>query len=185
MNDQSLIIHSYFSDFIHRNSIQAVPPLQTLNLRSFPKIERRNEIHCPPDATIRGFEETTCGLSPDNATKEAKERCFHCGVCIHCDTCLLVCPVGAITKIDGSYHIDRTKCTGCRLCQVECPRNAITMPATGVCVACGYCTTWFECPALVRDAEGFVEIDRRTCIDCGYCIQVCPQGAIRPMENAP
>ncbi|MHB8829563.1 MAG: FAD-dependent oxidoreductase [Syntrophales bacterium] len=162
--------------------IQAVPLLQTLNLRSFPKIGGRKEARHPPDETIWGFEETKRGLSRDNAAWEARERCFHCGVCTHCDTCLLVCPVGAITKNEGSYSVDSTKCTGCRLCQVECPRNAITMPAAGVCVACGYCTTWFECPALVRDNEGFVEIDRRTCIDCGYCIQVCPQGAIMPME---
>jgi TPP-dependent indolepyruvate ferredoxin oxidoreductase alpha subunit len=57
------------------------------------------------------------------------------------------------------------------------------MPATGVCIACGYCTTWFECPSLQRRPDGLVDIDRRTCIDCGICIQVCAQGAIQPLAS--
>ena len=59
------------------------------------------------------------------------------------------------------------------------------MPQTGVCIACGYCTTWFECPSLKKGPDGRVDIDRRTCIDCGMCIQVCAQGAIRPRETQP
>ncbi len=56
------------------------------------------------------------------------------------------------------------------------------MPQTGVCIACDYCTTWFECPSLKTGPGGLVDIDRRTCIDCGLCIQVCAQGVIRPMQ---
>ena len=101
-------------------------------------------------------------------------------MCTHCDICLDVCPTRAISLADGRYRIDPAKCTGCRLCAAECPRSAISMPQTGSCVACGYCTTWFECPSLLRAPDGLVSIDERTCIACGVCIQVCPQGAIRP-----
>jgi len=100
-------------------------------------------------------------------------------VCTECDVCLKVCPVAAIGKDgNGGYRVDAAKCTACRLCQAECPRGAISMPAQQACVACGYCTTWFECPSIVRQANGEVEIDRRTCVDCGMCTQVCAQGAI-------
>jgi len=115
--------------------------------------------------------------------REAGERCFHCGVCTHCDICVNVCPSAAITQVDGTYRIDTAKCTACRVCEAECPRSAISMPQTGVCIACGYCTTWFECPSLKRGPDGLVDIDRRTCIDCGMCIQVCAQGAIRPRQT--
>src|SRR5208282_4586561 len=89
----------------------------------------------------------------DAAAAEARERCFHCGVCTHCDICLNVCPTAAITQVDGAYRIDS-----------------------------GKCTAWFECPSLKAGPDGLVDIDRRTCIDCGVCIQVCAQGAIRPRQ---
>jgi len=101
-------------------------------------------------------------------------------VCTRCDTCVQACPSVAIRREGDRYLVDPDKCTGCRVCQVECPRSAITMPAVGHCVGCGYCTTMFECPALVRQPDGLVDIDRRICVDCGLCIQVCAQGAIRP-----
>ncbi len=160
--------------------IQAVPPLRTIQLRYFPRVARAQERTLPPDEAIWGFDEVNRGLSPARAAREARERCFHCGVCTRCDMCLKACPFGAIARENGGYRVDEEKCTLCRLCQVDCPRNAITMPRTEACVGCGYCTTWFECPALVRRPDGTVDVDRRICIECGLCIQVCPQGAIRP-----
>lgn len=164
--------------------VQAVPPLRTINLRHFPEAARAEARQRRPEEAIWGFEEADLGLPPERAVEEARERCFHCGVCTECDTCLKVCPSGAISRGDGGYRVDPQKCTGCRLCQVECPRSAITMPAVGSCIGCGYCVTWLECPSLVRRADGLVEIDRRTCVDCGLCAQVCCQGAIQPREAA-
>jgi ferredoxin len=178
------------ADVTHRDGhsarsgrVQAVPPLRTINLRHFPETARAVAKQRAPDEAIWGFEEADLGLPTAKASAEARQRCFHCGVCTHCDTCLKACPVGAISKSDGFYRVDPRKCTGCRLCQVECPRSAITMPAVGSCVGCGYCTTWLECPSLVRGPDGLVEIDRRTCVDCGLCAQVCCQGAIQPRET--
>jgi len=163
--------------------VQASIPMKAMNLRSFqgilPAVPRKRS----PDEAIWGFEEVELGLTPDRGSNEAGKRCFHCGVCTRCDICLKACPVDAIRKTQVGYEVDVSLCTGCRLCQVECPRSAITMPRLGVCVACGYCVTACECPALVRDAEGYVDIDRRICIDCGFCAQVCPQGAIRAKEQ--
>ncbi len=146
---------------------RTVVPMQDINLPRFAGVARGN-IH-------------RCG----EAVAEARDRCFHCGVCTYCDLCIRVCPVAAISFADGAYHVDPDKCTGCRLCAKECPRGAISMPPTGVCVGCQYCTTSFECPSLRRRADGLVEIDRHTCIDCGVCVDVCPQEAIRPRNPAP
>jgi indolepyruvate ferredoxin oxidoreductase alpha subunit len=48
------------------------------------------------------------------------------------------------------------------------------------CNGCRYCTTRFECPALLYDEEGKrVAIDGLLCTGCGVCLHVCPLGAIR------
>jgi formate dehydrogenase major subunit len=159
--------------------VQAAPPLRSINLRHFPEAPRSDARQRAPEEAIWGFEETELGLPPERAAAEARSRCFHCGVCTRCDTCVQACPSAAIRREGEHYAVDPVKCTACRLCQVECPRSAITMPAVGHCVGCGYCTTMFECPALVRLPDGLVDIDRRICVDCGLCAQVCAQGAIR------
>ena len=159
-----------------------VAAVQDIKLQFFRKTERAQALHRAPADSIWNFEEVNLGLGSEAASAEARERCFHCGVCTHCDICLHVCPSAAITLVAGRYQIDAGKCTACRVCQAQCPRGAISMPSTGVCIACGYCTTWFECPSLQRRPDGLVDIDRRTCINCGICIQVCAQGAIQPLS---
>ncbi len=98
--------------------------------------------------------------------------------CGECDTCLIHCPEGAISKTEKGYVIDYAKCTGCRTCVRECPTSAIDSPAVGACIGCGYCLKRFECPSLIRGEDGRVKIDRITCVNCGLCLQVCGQEAI-------
>jgi indolepyruvate ferredoxin oxidoreductase alpha subunit len=62
--------------------------------------------------------------------------------------------------------------------------NPVRVEVTEKCVACGICTTKFNCPALVADAKGHVSIDRSWCVDCGLCLYVCPKGAIQKAEVA-
>jgi indolepyruvate ferredoxin oxidoreductase alpha subunit len=98
--------------------------------------------------------------------------------CCQCDTCVIQCPEGGITRDGDRYIIDYSKCTGCRVCAQECPTSAIEMEAVGACVACGYCLKRFECPSLVKGEDGRVTIDRLTCVNCGLCLEVCGQEAI-------
>lgn len=161
---------------------KSAPDSQAIKLQFFRRTPRAEPRHRAPNDSIWNFDEVNFGLGSAEAAAEARERCFHCGVCTHCDICVDVCPSSAITQVDGAYRIDQSKCTACRICAAECPRSAISMPQTGICIACGYCTTRFECPSLKNGADGLVDIDRRTCIDCGMCIQVCAQGAIRPRQ---
>ncbi len=47
------------------------------------------------------------------------------------------------------------------------------------CDGCGFCTTHFECPALVMDAEKEkMHIDYSICTGCGVCLHVCPKHSI-------
>jgi indolepyruvate ferredoxin oxidoreductase alpha subunit len=103
---------------------------------------------------------------------------FNEEACCQCDTCVIQCPEGAITKTGDRYVVDYGKCTGCRVCVKECPTGGFDMPAVGACVACGYCLKRYECPSLVKGEDGRVKIDRLTCVDCGLCVEVCAQEAI-------
>ena len=45
--------------------------------------------------------------------------------CIGCRDCEGVCPVGAITIVDGKSQIDPEKCIKCHTCEGICPVEAI------------------------------------------------------------
>lgn len=63
-------------------------------------------------------------------------------------------------------------------------QHPVPVTVTEACDGCKYCLVAFECPALVLNvAAGKVEIDRRTCIDCGQCIEACYKGAIVPLAD--
>jgi Pyruvate/2-oxoacid:ferredoxin oxidoreductase delta subunit len=89
----------------------------------FEVIPPRPERHAAAPARARSFEEVSRGL--DDASEA--ERCFSCGHCTLCDTCLLSCPEGVVRRGDGGYLIDETFCKGCGMCVAECPRRAMEM----------------------------------------------------------
>jgi len=58
------------------------------------------------------------------------ERCFSCGHCTRCDTCLVYCPEGIIRREAPGYEVDYSYCKGCGICVEECPRGSIEMRPT-------------------------------------------------------
>ncbi|MBI5139796.1 FAD-dependent oxidoreductase [Candidatus Nomurabacteria bacterium] len=93
-----------------------------LNLEVF---ERHSRDHAVTASAIRMsyFSKMTSTLE---ATSEA-QRCFSCGHCTQCDTCLVYCPDGIIYRKNQDYEIDLTYCKGCGLCAAMCPRKAMEM----------------------------------------------------------
>jgi indolepyruvate ferredoxin oxidoreductase alpha subunit len=54
------------------------------------------------------------------------------------------------------------------------------------CTGCRVCTSQFECPALVYEAEtNRVAVDIMVCSGCGVCLDVCPSRAIARQEVRP
>jgi len=48
--------------------------------------------------------------------------------CIHCHTCVKVCPENAISFDENEIqHVDREKCTGCGVCASACPTSALRL----------------------------------------------------------
>ncbi|MDR3526134.1 MAG: 2-oxoacid:acceptor oxidoreductase family protein [Rhizomicrobium sp.] len=76
-----------------------------------------------PAAFAGDFSETNLGL----ADAAEASRCFSCGHCTLCDTCLISCPEGVIAQRGGHYRVDPEYCKGCGMCVAECPRAGIEM----------------------------------------------------------
>ena len=67
-----------------------------------------------------------------NATIVIKQHLIDPEICIRCNTCEAICPVGAITHDSRNYVVDAEKCTLCMHCVPPCPTGSIdnwrTMP---------------------------------------------------------
>ncbi len=112
--------------FIRPSKVSAVP-LSSVRMDYFPARPAAVERHEPVATRIRTFQETNLGI-PD--PREA-ERCFSCGHCTRCDTCLVYCPEGIIDRIVSTngrdYEVNLDYCKGCGICVAECPRGAMEM----------------------------------------------------------
>ncbi len=47
--------------------------------------------------------------------------------CTGCGACVDVCPVQAISLVNGKAVVDKETCIDCAACTSECPSEAITM----------------------------------------------------------
>jgi indolepyruvate ferredoxin oxidoreductase alpha subunit len=176
----ALSIHRYLSGEDLRTNREAEgvsSELVSVNIDMVETQPRVAEPDLPIESIKNNFQEVHLLPDQEAILAEAK-RCLHCGACYQCDTCMIQCPEGAISKTEAGYVIDYQKCTGCRVCVKECPTSAIEMPAIGACIACGYCFKRFECPSLMKSEDGRVKIDRLTCVDCGLCAEICGQEGI-------
>jgi NADPH-dependent glutamate synthase beta subunit-like oxidoreductase len=176
----ALSIHRYLSGEDLRTNREAEgvsSELVSVNIDMVETQPRVEEPDFPIESIKNNFQEVHLLPDQEAILAEAK-RCLHCGACYQCDTCMIQCPEGAISKTEAGYVIDYQKCTGCRVCVKECPTSAIEMPAIGACIACGYCFKRFECPSLMKSEDGRVKIDRLTCVDCGLCAEICGQEGI-------
>lgn len=97
-----------------------------INVHRFPRLPQNVRREAAPVTRVRSFAEVVDGLAEPEARAEA-QRCFTCGRCTVCDTCLMVCPDMAIARANGGYRLAAEHCKGCGLCVRECPRGALAM----------------------------------------------------------
>jgi NADPH-dependent glutamate synthase beta subunit-like oxidoreductase/Pyruvate/2-oxoacid:ferredoxin oxidoreductase delta subunit len=108
-------------------SIPELVTADTIRFSHFPVRESLHDRRLEASKRISSFQEVNEGLSD---TAESG-RCFSCGHCVQCDTCLIYCPEGIITRKADDYVINPDYCKGCGICVWECPRHAMSMSAEG------------------------------------------------------
>lgn len=126
--------------------------------------------------------------------------------CLGYGTCVTVCPFDAIHMGDnGLPVVDMGKCTGCRKCEVACPKKVIEVLPAGkavlvachskdkggdarkhcemACIACGKCVKVcpYDAPSI---ANNLSTINIAKCQVCGLCVSACPTKAIVDMIPA-
>jgi len=108
-----------------------MPPIaefEKLNLWFYTEAMKRPQGHLEMLQRRTTFGEVMQGLSPSEATYEAK-RCLSCGNCFECDGCYGACPEDAIIKLGPGqrYQYNYDLCTGCAICFEQCPCHAIEL----------------------------------------------------------
>ena len=106
----------------------------------------------------------------DSCDENKYEVSNMCRGCI-AHPCMEVCPVGAISMVNGRSHIDQDKCIKCGKCKNICPYDAISRKERPCQKACGV-------DAIGSDEYGRAKIDPDRCVSCGMCMVSCPFGAI-------
>jgi Pyruvate/2-oxoacid:ferredoxin oxidoreductase delta subunit len=103
---------------------QPVGP-EAIRFDYFAPADPHRQSHEEAAARTAHFDEVVHGLADPSEAK----RCLACGTCTHCDTCLLYCPEGRISRCADGYEIDLDYCKGCGICVAECPRCGMEMVA--------------------------------------------------------
>lgn len=85
--------------------------------------------------------------------------------------CTSICPVSAISMLDGRTHINQDTCVRCGRCVDICPYHAIVKFDRPCAAACGM-------KAIESDQLGRAKINYDKCVSCGMCLVSCPFGAI-------
>lgn len=85
--------------------------------------------------------------------------------------CTAVCPVQAVSMVDGRSAIDKEKCIHCGRCKEACPYSAIVRYVRPCAQACGV-------DAIESDELGRAKINHDKCVSCGMCLVNCPFAAI-------
>ena len=94
-----------------------------------------------------------------------------CRSCI-AHPCTAVCPVKAVSIVNGRSYIDKSKCVNCGRCATVCPYSAILNRKRPCQNAC-------KVKAISTDENGAALNDNSRCISCGACVYQCPFGAIQ------
>ncbi|RMG20505.1 MAG: FAD-dependent oxidoreductase [Deltaproteobacteria bacterium] len=109
--------------FVRPDPARAVGPEQ-VTVAHFPRRGAEPHERTAPEVRLESFVEVDAGLH--SGSLEA-QRCFSCGDCTRCDTCLVYCPEGIIHRNGAGYVVDLDYCKGCGICVTECPRGAMEM----------------------------------------------------------
>ena len=140
-----------------------------------------------------------CGGDCEKAVnKEDGSKACQFG-CVGCGACAEVCPMKAISLVNGIAVVDSAKCVGCGLCEKTCPKGIIHLVPRKVqafnrcsnpnfgkdvmsvckagCIGCSKCTKCCPMDAIAMDGK-LAKVDPEKCVGCGNCADNCPTKAM-------
>ena len=109
-----------------------------------------------------------------NEKESAPQLCHHCEDA----PCAVVCPVNAITRVDGAVQLNESLCVSCKLCGIACPFGAIEFSGSP--------------PARVSTLLDWVPGIRAIAVKCDLCsfdeqgpacVRMCPTKALHLVDN--
>lgn len=121
------------------------------------------KVYEPPLVNVIPF---ACNKCPEN-TYLVTDNCRGCLA----HPCVSVCPVKAVSMVNGKSCINTEKCVKCGRCKEVCPYEAIVHYNRPCAAACGV-------DAIEDDHLGRAKINQEKCVSCGMCLVNCPFGAI-------
>jgi Na+-translocating ferredoxin:NAD+ oxidoreductase RNF subunit RnfB len=161
-----------------------------------------SSLRAPLKGTYTGLETCRGAKLSAGGTKLCAWGCLGFGDCVR------TCTFGALT-LDAETRlpvVDYAKCTGCRLCQSECPQGllkAVARDQTGAmtlcsnrnpvkqkvaktckiaCIKCGLCVK--NCPRQCINLDANIPVvDLAKCTSCGTCVEKCPTKVFTIIER--
>lgn len=143
------------------------------------KLRRLAVVHCGADCSIRTKRADYDGVKTCLAAGLVAKGEFACTYsCLGYGDCVRICPVNAISIVNGLAKVDQKKCISCGLCAKECPRKIISLEnydkAKGVAIIA--CSS-HDKGAIVR------KICKVGCIACGICQKNSPDEVFKVEDN--
>jgi Na+-translocating ferredoxin:NAD+ oxidoreductase RNF subunit RnfB len=132
-------------------------------------------LHAPQKGVYTGIKSCRGAKLATGSTKLCTWGCLGFGDCVK------TCKFDALdfNKIKGLPAIDQSKCTGCRMCIIECPQNIIKAIPRGQKGAISLCSN------LGSNRQQVAKSCKIACIKCGQCVKQCPQKCIDLGTNIP
>lgn len=120
-------------------------------------------------------------------------------LCPHCEDapCAVVCPVNAITRVDGAVQLNESLCVSCKLCGIACPFGAIEFSGSRPLDIPANANTPKAPPAPPAPARVSTLLDwvpgiRAIAVKCDLCsfdeqgpacVRMCPTKALHLVDN--
>jgi NADPH-dependent glutamate synthase beta subunit-like oxidoreductase len=122
-------INAYLKkEFIPKKDKHPTAGYRKLHMWYKTEAPKKEQPRLTPELAVKSFDEVITGISEKEARYES-QRCLSCGNCFECDGCFAACPQDAIIKLGPGkrYQFDFNTCTGCGVCEEQCPCHAIEM----------------------------------------------------------
>ncbi len=126
--------------------------------------------------------------------------------CVGLESCVKVCPEGAISVRNGVAVVDRSRCVGCGLCVKSCPKGLIELVpernqvavqcsnrdkgpqvkkvCSAGCIGCSLCVRQCEHDAI-SVTDNLAHVNYETCVQCGKCAEKCPSKVLVTAATMP